>query len=328
MNRPRHEVVDEKVLAAFPDDRYRTAGEVAASAAVSETEVIESIDRLEMAGYSWERHPGRGIALVARSGVLLHSEVVPHLTTRNLGRPVVFFRSVGSTNDLLLEEAFGRYGAGTVIVTEEQTSGRGRQGRSWEAPPFRALQFSILLRPEGEVEMAALSTLTAGLAVAEALEERTGMRAEIRWPNDLTWKDRKICGILSEYSSAKGALVIGIGLNVNQESGEIPAGGASVREATGCKHARGPLLASILNSLESWMERLAREGFEPVRREAERLSTLVGRRVTLNLGERELTGLAAGIGPLGGLLIRGPEGEKEYTIGEVVRVLSWEGQGR
>ncbi len=324
MNRPRHEVVDEKILAYFPEGEFRTAGEVASSAGLSEADVIESIDRLESAGYTWERHPGRGIALTARSGLLLHSEVVPHLTTSHLGRPIIFFRTVASTNDLLLKEAFGRYGAGTVIATEEQTAGKGRQGRRWQAPPFQALQFSVLLQPEGEAETAALSTLTAGIAVAKGLEERSAMQADIKWPNDLTWEGGKICGILSEYSPLKRAVVIGIGLNVNQDRTGMPEGGTSVRIATGREHPRGLLLAAILNHLEREMERLGREGFEPIRREAERRSTLVGCQVTLNLGESEVTGLATGIGPLGGLMIRSPEGEKEYRIGEVVRVLQWD----
>lgn len=313
------------MLAAFPPGEFRTVAEAAAAAGVGEREVVESVDRLAGAGYSWERHPGRGIALVARSDLLHHAEVVPLLRTRRLGRPVLFFRSVGSTNDMLLEGAFERYGEGTVLATEEQTAGRGRRGRSWQAPPFRALQFSVLLRPDGGAETAALSTLTSGLAVAEALRETTGMEAKIRWPNDLAWDGRKVCGILSEYSGARGALVIGIGLNVNQRLSELPEGAASVQGATGVERRRGEILAAILGRLEHWMERLAREGFEPVRAEAERLSSLLGRRVTISLGERELTGLATGIGPGGGLVIRAEGGEKEYRAGEVVRVVAWEG---
>ncbi len=324
MNRRRSEEVDEAVLRLFAGGVHRTAAEAAKLAGVDEEDLRESLERLGAAGYRWDRHPERGIALGERSALLVHSEVTPHLGTKRVGRPIHFFRSVTSTNDILLKGAATVYGDGTVIVAEEQSAGRGRHGRRWEAPPFEALQFSVLFHPRWDAEGAALSTLTASLAVAAALREEAGIECGIRWPNDLILEGRKICGILSEYSGAKKALVIGVGLNVNQREEALPEGATSVAVGAGRSFSRGRLLASILHRMEERIDRMALEGFEPVRAEAERFSSLVGKRVILDVGGGEVRGVAAGIGPRGGLIVDTGRGPKEYRAGEVTKVLSWE----
>ncbi|MFH1277719.1 MAG: biotin--[acetyl-CoA-carboxylase] ligase [Candidatus Eisenbacteria bacterium] len=245
------------------------------------------------------------------------------LRTAWIGRDLRAYRSTTSTNDLLLRGGGGA--PGTVAVAEEQTEGRGRRGREWTAPPYRALLFSVLLRPGGDAESASLANLAAGVAVVRGVEERGGPPLRVRWPNDLYSGERKVCGILSEYRPAEGNLVIGVGLNVNQTAEELPPGGASLRTITGRTWVREPLLASILGRLERAVDRLAAEGFEPLRREAEELSDLVGRPVTLDLGRETVRGRAVGIGPKGGLLLQEEKGLIEYRIGEVTRVLSVEG---
>jgi len=241
------------------------------------------------------------------------------LETDWVGRTLHTYRTLPSTNAHLLSMA-EEAPPGAVIVAEEQTGGRGRLGRRWEAPPFRALLFSVLFRPAGGVGDAALATLTAGIAVAEAIARQGGPPARIRWPNDLVVGDRKVCGILSEYSSRGPSLVVGIGLNVNQTDQELPPGAASLRSCAGRPLSRAPLLAAILSGLEVWWNRMVREGFGPIRERAEDLSSLIGRSVTLDLGEKKVEGIATGIGAGGGLLIGVGRERKEYFTGEVVRV--------
>lgn len=314
------ERIDEKVLACFDGEGHRTLPDVARAAGLDRAEVDGAVRRLEEAGYLWERHPVLGIALRERPDRLVHSEVVPALATRALGRRIHFFRTVESTNDRLLSDRFAGEPAGTVLVAEEQTRGRGRLDRRWEAPPFRALLFSVLLEAEGGAAGAARLTLVSGIAAAEAVRVVGGPDLRIRWPNDLVAGERKVCGILCEYRPEAARLVLGAGLNVNQDEGELPPGAASLRTLAGRPFRRGPLLASILNRIEAWTDRMEREGFEAVRAEAERKSALVGRRIDLDLGVRRVTGIAAGIGASGGLLVRTDGAEREYRSGEVVRV--------
>lgn len=251
--------------------------------------------------------------------------VTAALATRSLGRSLRVFRTVDSTNDLLLRDEFAGSAPGTVIVAEEQRAGRGRRGREWTAPPFEALLFSVLLRPGSDAEEASLVNLAAGVAVARAVEQSGGLSLRVRWPNDLYDGERKVCGILSEFRPREKALVVGIGLNVNQTPEGLPPGAASLRTATGRVWAREPLLAAILGRLEEAVDGLARRGFEPLRAEAEARSDLVGRPVHLDLGDRTLRARAVGIGPRGGLLLKEGESVNEYRAGEVVRVLSVEG---
>ncbi|NNE08854.1 MAG: biotin--[acetyl-CoA-carboxylase] ligase, partial [Gemmatimonadetes bacterium] len=213
---------------------------IATALSLSLEDVQAVVARLELAGYAFDVSPDRGVAIRERPRFLVHTEVFPCLDTRWLGRVIRFYRTVESTNDLLLAAAPDD-AEGLVVFAEEQTRGRGRQGRRWEAPAGRALQFSILIRPTRGVWEASDATLAAAAGMVDGLREATGVTALVRWPNDLSVDGRKLCGILSEYRTAAGNFVIGIGLNVNQTEEETPEGGTSLRVLTGRETARGPL---------------------------------------------------------------------------------------
>lgn len=141
---------------------------------------------------------------------------------------------------------------GTVAVAEEQTQGRGRLGRSWEAPAGTSIHVSVLLRPRVEpARLPELSLVTGGV-VAEAIAEVTGIEPAIKFPNDVLIGGRKVAGILAE--SSEGRVVLGIGVNVNQSEGQLPADArtapTSLRLELGEPVDRGRLLAAILVRLE------------------------------------------------------------------------------
>lgn len=140
---------------------------------------------------------------------------------------------------------------GAVAVTDEQTEGRGRLGRSWHAPAGSSLLFSILLTPAVPTERLPELSLVAGAAVAEAIAGETGLAATIKHPNDVLIGGRKVAGILAE--SAEGRVVLGIGINVSQAEDELPPGVAatSLRLAGAQDVDRSALLAAVLASLEA-----------------------------------------------------------------------------
>ena len=165
-----------------------------------------------------------------------------------LGRPYRFVEECTSTQRLLgPEEA-----EGATAATDLQTQGRGRLGRTWEAPPGRALLFSVLLHPRPPMALWPELSLVAGDAVAAALREQTGLPAELSHPNDVLIEGRKVAGILPEASV--GRVVLGIGVNVNQTTEELPAEtpkpATALRVETGREWPRAPLLAAILLELE------------------------------------------------------------------------------
>ena len=175
------------------------------------------------------------------------ASVEPLLQGR-LGRPYRFVAECASTQRLLdPNEA-----EGTTVATDLQTHGRGRLGRTWEAPRGQALLFSVLLHPQPPMAIWPELSLVAGGAVAAALREETGVAAALSHPNDVLLEGRKVAGILPEAS--RGRVVLGIGVNVNQTAEELPAETAkpptSLRTETGRAWPRVPLLAAILLELE------------------------------------------------------------------------------
>jgi BirA family transcriptional regulator, biotin operon repressor / biotin---[acetyl-CoA-carboxylase] ligase len=178
----------------------------------------------------------------------LSSASVEPLLRGRLGRPYRFVEECASTQRLLDADEH----EGTTVAANLQTRGRGRLGRTWEAPAGRALLFSVLLRPQPPMALWPELSLVAGDSVAAALREETGVAAELRYPNDVLIEGRKVAGILPEAST--GRVVLGIGLNVNQTADELPAETAkpptSLRIETGREWPRASLLAVILGELE------------------------------------------------------------------------------
>jgi BirA family biotin operon repressor/biotin-[acetyl-CoA-carboxylase] ligase len=168
-----------------------------------------------------------------------------------LGHPRLDVETCESTQ-LLVDTALEE---GALVVADHQTAGRGRLGRSWEAPAGTALLFSLLLKPPAERRAPELS-LVAGIAVADALERTLGLSVQIKWPNDVMLRRKKIAGCLAE--ARDGAVVLGIGVNVNQTRPELPDIAGSIRTLTGRDADREELLTVLLGDLDaryaSWKE--------------------------------------------------------------------------
>jgi BirA family transcriptional regulator, biotin operon repressor / biotin---[acetyl-CoA-carboxylase] ligase len=178
----------------------------------------------------------------------LSSASVDAMLQGRLGRPYTFVEECPSTQRLIDVEA----PEGTTVATDLQTHGRGRLGRTWEAPTGTALLFSVLLRPQPPMAIWPELSLVAGNAVAAALREQTGVAAELGHPNDVLVESRKLAGVLPE--ATVGRVVLGIGVNVNQTAEDLPAETAkpptSLRVETGREWPRAPLFAAILLELE------------------------------------------------------------------------------
>jgi BirA family biotin operon repressor/biotin-[acetyl-CoA-carboxylase] ligase len=159
-----------------------------------------------------------------------------------LGEQRIHVDSCASTQELLDPTMV----EGTVAIADFQTSGRGRLGRSWEAPPGEALLASILLKPLVDRPLPQLA-LVAGVAVADALERLTGLAVQIKWPNDVMLRRTKVAGILAE--ARDGAVALGIGVNLNQTRDRLPERAGSLRTETGLEWDRGEVLEAVLADL-------------------------------------------------------------------------------
>ena len=173
--------------------------------------------------------------------------VLPRLRGR-FGREYTFVERCDSTQRLLPEDA----PEGAVAATDEQTAGRGRLGRAWLAPPGSSILASIVLRPDVPTARLAELSVVAGRACAAAIAELTGLEPTVKWPNDVLVAGRKVAGILAE--AREGRVVLGVGINVAQREGELPARAehpaTSLLLETGTVLSRAELLAAFLDHLE------------------------------------------------------------------------------
>lgn len=239
-------------------------------------------------------------------------ELMGPLLRGRLGRPYVWCESCTSTQ-LLLD---GSMPEGAVAVTEEQTAGRGRLGRVWEAPPGRAILFSVVLRPPAGRPVPQLS-IVAGVAVARTLEAAAPpLASRLKWPNDVMLDGRKACGILAE--ARDGVVVLGIGLNVNQRADEFPPTPhyppTSLRVVTGRDHARVPLLAELLWQLEAAYDEWQAGGLEALHAELVARDFLAGRDVLVD----GVPARALGIDPSGAFAVEVAGKRRLVESGEVV----------
>jgi BirA family transcriptional regulator, biotin operon repressor / biotin---[acetyl-CoA-carboxylase] ligase len=146
-----------------------------------------------------------------------------HLETARIGRRVLLFDEVDSTNSVAADLAAEPDSDGIVVLADHQTAGRGRNGHIWQSRPGRALLMSVLLFPPDELKRASILTAWAAVSVGGAIYELTGIQAKIKWPNDLLIGGKKVCGILIEQGICKAVhrTVVGIGLNLNQTRDEF-----------------------------------------------------------------------------------------------------------
>jgi BirA family transcriptional regulator, biotin operon repressor / biotin---[acetyl-CoA-carboxylase] ligase len=251
-----------------------------------------------------------------------------------LWRDFEVVESTGSTNADLLARALAGEPEGAVLAAEEQRAGRGRMGRTWTSPPRAALTFSVLLKPAVPLARRGWLPLLAGVAVAAAVTQVTGVKTGLKWPNDLLAADAKLAGILAE--AASDAVVVGIGLNVSTEPAELshllaparpgalPA--TSLRAAGATALDRASLLLAILGKLEHWYRAWQRAGGDPdrsgLRAEYTRLSATIGRTVRAELpGGQALSGPVVGVDSDGRLLVRVSSGsEVAVAAGDVVHL--------
>jgi BirA family biotin operon repressor/biotin-[acetyl-CoA-carboxylase] ligase len=219
---------------------------------------------------------------------------------------VEWFTTLDSTNRRALDAARGGAADGLVVVADEQTAGRGRLGRTWEAPPGSSLLVSVLLRREGDPGRAVMA---AGVALAGAVEEVAGVGAGVKWPNDLVVGERKLAGLLAEVDG--DAVVIGAGCNVNWESfpDELAATATACNLEAGRPVDRDALLATYLDRLAE-----ARATGAAVVDDYRARLTTVGRAVRVHhVRGDDVVGTAIGVTDDGALVVRDGRGV-DHTV--------------
>lgn len=245
---------------------------------------------------------------------------------------VVWYDSVSSTNDVADHLATDGAAHGTVVAADSQRSGRGRMGRAWHSPPGAGLYVSVVLDPasfvgpveRGTASAASRVTLTAGVALADALRAATGLPAAIKWPNDLVVERRKVCGILAEGAASGDTLryvILGFGVNVLASAypPEIADRATSIEAELGRPVDRGAVFAESLACLAERLRQVSAGGFGALLDAWRQLSpSSVGARVRISAAGGWIDAVTAGLDADGALLVRAEGSLRRVIAGEVL----------
>ncbi|HKN22986.1 MAG TPA: biotin--[acetyl-CoA-carboxylase] ligase [Terracidiphilus sp.] len=300
---------------------------IAAEIGVTRKTVWEWIEKLRALGVEIKGHHATGYQLQRIPDVLTPSLLRAELAGLEIGHKIVHYFQADSTNSIAMELAAQGTPHGTVVVTEEQTAGRGRFGRTWYSEKSSGIYASIVLRPPLPPSAAPILTLAAGVAAHAAVSGATGLATDIRWPNDLLVNGKKICGILTEMRAELDrlhAVVLGIGINVNhrQMPPELAEIATSLRMEGGRVYPRGKIFVALLKEVEKHYRLLLAEGNGAIATRWEAASSFArGKRVTVHTRAEPFVATTAGLDGSGALRIRRDDGREELLVsGEVVEV--------
>jgi len=299
---------------------------------LSRTAVWKHITQLRELGYSIDAVTNRGYCLGDTPNVPSAAEVQRLLKTGQFGRHFVFLDETDSTNRVATELAQADTPAGTVVVADRQTAGRGRMQRSWFSPPGLNLYFSLILRPQMPPGHVPQLSLVAGIALCRAIR---GLFPELsprtKWPNDVLIGRRKLAGVLCSMVSEMERvrhLVIGIGVNVNSRVTDMPAELAdvatSVRMELGHDVSRPVVLARILDELEQAYKTWEEARLEPFLTDWRELSVLGGKHVVVDALDGQVEGDVVGLARSGELVVQLADGTCRQILGGDVHVRHWQ----
>lgn len=302
---------------------YVSGQKLCESFGVSRTAVWKAVNQLKEEGYEIESVTKKGYRIVSSPDLVTKEAIEGKMNTKVLGRKVVYHEVVDSTNNIAKELSEQKDSHGTLCTAEIQNGGKGRRGRSFYSPAGSGIWMSLLLKPDMTPQAASMLTPLAALAVVRGiLEEEKDLDLKIKWPNDIIYKKKKLCGILTEMGAEPDCIhyvVVGIGINVNtiEFPKEIQEVATSLYLATGKNTDRSSLICRIMKHFEEYYERfLEAKSLAPFVEEYNALLVNRGEEVKVS-GSEELSGTALGINETGELLVETKEGVVPVLSGEV-----------
>ena len=296
-----------KVLQALRGSGGYVSGEMLGKElGVSRVSIWKYIHSLKGDGYIIEASP-KGYRLVSSPDLLL-----PYEFPAWEGK-IRYFREISSTMDVAKELAKRGAGKGTIVIAEIQTQGRGRLRRRWFSPEG-GIYFTLILKPRISPIHAPRITLMSSVAVAKAIRKLFGLKAELKWPNDVLIEGRKVCGILAEMDAEMDVInfvLLGIGINANTPIPRFGEGVTSLKEELGRVVSRKELLNSVLKEI-SKQQALLTKG--DLLEEWKNLSATLNRDVRVVSPGEEIEGRAIDIDTNGALIVRGKDGSLKRAI--------------
>jgi len=305
-------------------DGYISGEQISRSLKISRSAVWKVMRDLRGDGYDIEAATHCGYRLVKSPDLLYSDEISSGLSTKILGRPIIYLEQTTSTMGAAMDLAVNGSAEGTMVIAETQTKGKGRLGRSWVSPKGQGLYFSLIFCPKLSVGEVSLMTLMSAVAVCQTVREMTPLEAKIKWPNDILVRGRKLSGILMELNADMDGVkfvILGIGLNINTPLKSLPAHAASLKSETRKIYSRVAVLQALLKNLETWYHVFQHQGSKSVLQQWRQWSDTLGRHVRLEDQQGVLEGMAVDVDESGRLLLEDKSGRiLRRMTGDVVNV--------
>ncbi|MBO8162968.1 MAG: biotin--[acetyl-CoA-carboxylase] ligase [Brevibacillus sp.] len=309
--------IKQEILKAFREhpDQFISGEHLSQLCHCSRTAVWKHIEELRQEGYEFEAVRRSGYRLVTAPDRIAAEEIAAGLETETIGHTVYAYDTVVTTQQLAHEAAGKGAPEGTLVVADQQTGGRGRLGRVWHSPKGTGIWMSLILRPHIELTRAPQMTLLTAVAMARAVQSETGLEAQIKWPNDILINEKKVCGILTELNAESDRinyLVIGIGINVNQQPQDYPpelrSTATSLRIEAGQPFHRAMLIQTFCKQFEQLYREYLEHGFAPIKARWEAYATTLGKMLTVRTQHTTIEGRAVGLDPDGVLVVEDRDG--------------------
>lgn len=286
--------------------------------------ILKAMERLRTLGFQIEETQCGEYKLSACPDSLMESRIRLQIDTKWVGKEFCYFHELESTNRHARMLAAQGAQAGTLVIANGQTQGRGRRGRGWISPAGDGIFMSLILRPKGHPSRVAKLSLLTAVAVAQAIEEVTGLEARIKWPNDIVCHGKKICGMLLEMTADEQCVhdvVAGVGINVHQKEfdPEIRETASSLELLCGRCIRRSDVVCAFLRRFEALYEQMERDE-EEIMRQYRALSATLGRRVQVISVSETFTGTAEDMTDEGTLCVRDEEGALREVMAADVSV--------
>lgn len=306
-------------------DSFVSGQEISEQFGVSRTAIWKYINLIKDMGYEIESVSKKGYRLISSPDILTYEEIAPFLKTKFIGRKIKYFASLDSTNIKAKDLAADGEADGAIVISEEQTMGKGRLGRSFISPKGKGIWMSIILRPDIEPLSASIITQIAAAALNLAAAEME-IQTYIKWPNDIILNNKKVCGILTEMSAELtniNYVILGIGINANLDKNdfteEVTKKATSFKEEAGKKISRQELLAKVLNHFEVLYEDfIINDNIENTIKVCRENSILIGREINVIKRGTAIKAKAIDINDNGLLVVEYENGKTEELIsGEV-----------
>ncbi len=315
--------IDDKILHIFKKygDAHVSGEDISKELGVSRTSIWKHVEALRTLGYEINALPHLGYKLTGRPDRLIPEELKNDLRTKFLGRNILTYASLDSTNDTAYKLAENGAKEGTVVIAEKQKKGKGRHGRAWISP-MGGIYLSCVIRPDIEPKEVAKITLVSAIAVSAAIRETVNVPAMIKWPNDITIAGKKVCGILTEMKAEQDKvdfLIVGIGINADTPAVFLPRGATALSEESTIPISKVNLTRRVLENLEHYISLFRKEGFNAIRGEWRDLSDMIGRHIKVYCHKEKIEGEALDVDSDGALVIRLDNGfHKRILSGDVV----------